>query len=126
MLRYASRGDYINLRISFHLYPETFNLLRDEDGNTLLHLACASPNVDAAVFCVLQNEHHMEYRNNEGRTPLLMAAAHGRDQTVEMLLDWGANILANDQNQQSAFTLAVLFCKPETFQLLQTRLTNMI
>ena len=52
-----------------------------------------------------------ETRNEDGRTPLHVAANEGRPESVAALLDAGANIEARDHWGMTPLHLAVLSCR---------------
>lgn len=81
----------------------------DDTGMTPLHWACTdatSSNTSGALAIVrilLQSDRYaMEATDSTGCTPLLIAAQHGRVETVAYLLQRGANLHAVDSSRDSA------------------------
>jgi len=63
----------------------------------------------------------IDIRDDEGRTPLMIATSKGKNDVIELLLNAGANINAIDANPEkkvSALWRAYTYKKPDTFNLL--------
>ncbi|MDD9901323.1 MAG: ankyrin repeat domain-containing protein [Alphaproteobacteria bacterium] len=68
----------------------------DQEGYTPLHISIHGGDKDAAL-CLIQHGAALEIKDkNESRTPLVMAARHGRIKVVHALLEQGANMEAKD------------------------------
>ncbi|KAH0547044.1 serine/threonine-protein phosphatase 6 regulatory ankyrin repeat subunit A-like isoform X2 [Cotesia glomerata] len=83
---------------------------RDNPGGRLpLHVAAASGSVECAkliLHSVGANLAGLEAQDYAGRTPLLSAALAGQTATIELLLEWKANIQAVDAGNNTALHLA--------------------
>ncbi|KAK5662169.1 hypothetical protein OQA88_8074 [Cercophora sp. LCS_1] len=71
--------------------PSELLLSRDINGCTPLHIAAEAGETAIARTFVLFYSMGVNITDNLGRTPLHMAARYGREETVRMLLDCGAD-----------------------------------
>jgi len=74
-------------------------------GNTILHLAAMSWDVEACSF-FLDIGIAIEAKNKEGRTPLHVSAINRNVEVVKALLERGADIEAKDEKGKTALHLA--------------------
>lgn len=87
--------------------PTSTHLLEADDGGaTLLHHV-ASCGLKDLVGPLLRVGLHIDEQDNAGRTPLLVAAAWGQAGAVAELASQGADLLAEDEDGQSASALAL-------------------
>jgi ankyrin repeat protein len=80
---------------------------KDEDGNTLLHLAARDPNREIAGL-LLAHHADVNARNNRRVTPLSYAAARGHTDLTALLLANGADVNAQDNGGDTALHAAAL------------------
>ena len=73
------------------------NVPIDDTDTTLLHLAAnASP---AVLELLLQSEAEVNQQNEDGITPLHVAAMWGNSEAVRLLLDYGADpVVCDDED----------------------------
>ena len=64
---------------------------RDEDGSTALHYACESGNVDIVNLLLVDNVDNINACNNQGHTPLDVAAEKEHYLCVEALLAYSSD-----------------------------------
>ncbi|CAI5940273.1 unnamed protein product, partial [Closterium sp. NIES-64] len=57
----------------------------DDKGRSALHFSCGMASTECAIV-LLESGAEVNVRDNEGFTPLHMAAGYGRSQSVELLL----------------------------------------
>ncbi|KAF6768365.1 hypothetical protein AHF37_07256 [Paragonimus kellicotti] len=69
---------------------------KDTNGMTALHYAAARNNVLAAEQ-LIQTGAYLECLDNEQMTPLLLAVRENHEETVKLLLEFGANSLFTDR-----------------------------
>ena len=75
------------------------------------------------VLLLLNKGANLEAKDTAyGRTALLWAVVHSRNNTVQALLDKGANPGAKDKQGRTTLVTAVLHAKPDTLSLLLDRL----
>ncbi|XP_076171863.1 tonsoku-like protein isoform X2 [Ptiloglossa arizonensis] len=70
---------------------KSVTIKKNEKGETQLHIACISGNVED-VEKLLTNGHPMNIKDNFGWTPLHEAANHGHVEIAKLLLQHGANV----------------------------------
>lgn len=74
----------------------------DNKGNSLLHII--NPKTAAIINKIAKiNGCNLDYRNNKGRTPLMIAAKYDRDVFVQQLLELDAGIWIVDDSGLTAF-----------------------
>ncbi|MEM7333375.1 MAG: ankyrin repeat domain-containing protein [Chloroflexota bacterium] len=79
----------------------------DNQGNTLLHHAATTNQVEIATVLLADGEIDLEHRRDRfGFTPLLAAAFEGQVEMVELLIEHGANIEAVDDWNDTAVNVA--------------------
>lgn len=78
----------------------------EADINKQLHASVRAPNLETSLRLLSQGADPNYYHDEKGSTPLHMAAKSGQAMQVELLLVFGADILAPDSNQQTAIDLA--------------------
>ncbi|MEM9008290.1 MAG: ankyrin repeat domain-containing protein [Cyanobacteria bacterium P01_F01_bin.86] len=71
--------------------------VKDQAGQTALHLAGRFNATDVAAFLILQGS-NINAVDDQGYTPLHMAAIHRNLEVAQVLLDQGANIKALDED----------------------------
>ncbi|XP_048250653.1 serine/threonine-protein phosphatase 6 regulatory ankyrin repeat subunit B-like, partial [Haliotis rufescens] len=64
----------------------------DDDGDTILHIACLGGHVDKVRYVLLQMVADINSRGKYGRTPLMMAAGKGHRQVCDLLVREGADV----------------------------------
>ncbi|MCH6258243.1 ankyrin repeat domain-containing protein [Puniceicoccaceae bacterium K14] len=80
--------------------------IRDELGNTALHVAAMNGDVDLALRLSKNWRKKAFVQNNIGNTPLMLAAKLGRTKVVEALLESGWPVEARNDFSQTALILA--------------------
>ncbi len=68
---------------------------KDENGNTILHLAAMVSNYPIIISIILRDA-NVNAKNNKGETPLHRAAFIGKTQNLVALLEFGAKVNAVD------------------------------
>lgn len=79
--------------------------VRDNDGNTPLHIA-ASRGYLKVTRILLERNAEVNIRDDDGSTPLLKASASGHHDVVQLLLDNDADADVRDNNGNTALHLA--------------------
>jgi hypothetical protein len=74
-------------------------------GATALHLAARRDNPEI-VRILLQNNAKINLKDAEGWTPIMRASSACKIENAKILLNFGANIFFNNQNQESAILYA--------------------
>ena len=96
--------------------------LINEAGFTALHYACSGPDNGVTAWLVSQGA-ELDARSSNGSTPLMMAAGYGSPDSVEALLEAGANAsLVNDKGL-SAIDFARKSGRPELVKRIQAALS---
>ena len=80
--------------------------VRDNDGNTPLHLAAAAGNTTTVRY-LLSADSDVRSCNTRGEYPLTLAARYGRNDTVTLLLE-GCSAVKCDEMMTSALTAAIV------------------
>jgi ankyrin repeat protein len=94
------------------------------DRQLLTVSASGSSTARLTVSSLIRSGAHIEARNNEGETPLIIASSFGNTDTVRILVDLGANIEARANsltNRLTALMLAAAKGHTETVHLLLDR-----
>ena len=82
---------------------------RTHDGNNLLHYAVESGNVDLISFVLVECGLDIDAQNNLGWSPLMLACSLGSPETVDLLLQNGANpALGSKEKNFTALSIAEL------------------
>ena len=102
-------GDVLRARLLLNDWADAN--AADADGNTALMFAvcaCETAGLDSSelVHLLLVNGADPNLKNNQGETALLIAAARGRFDLVQMLVRYGAKARKLDQRGDTAITLA--------------------
>jgi cytohesin len=79
--------------------------VRDEDGNTPLHVAASRGHLHIAKLLV-ESGADVNARNSEGMTPLHLAALHGHAEVAGLLIESGADVNAKDEHGKTPLHLA--------------------
>ena len=105
LLMSASSCHQVEL-VNFLLEQGANVLLKDEDGNTALHLACgiwSSPSCACDVLnCLTENGADINAIRNDNSTPLMLASSGGYVDQVTFLIKHGANVHLQDKNGDRA------------------------
>ena len=92
--------------------------LRDADGDTALHGAAESGNVEIMQL-LLDKGADPNTRNKQGGTPLMWAAVFGNDDAARLLLSHGANASLKDNDGITALEWAVRNKRESTASVLR-------
>ena len=92
--------------------------LIDKEKNTALHFAIIQKNYEAIVV-LLENGMDIDSKNNDGRTPLMLAALSGDEKLTEYLLEHGADKSIKDNSGQTAVDLGKKSRNEKCIALLQ-------
>ena len=80
--------------------------VKNEAGNTLLHLAAQEGHKDIAEL-LIEKGIDINAKNNNGQTPAHLAVQNRQRDTVKLLLEKGADINAKDNNGNTLLILAL-------------------
>ena len=78
---------------------------QDENGNTLLHIACMSHNLNL-VAKILSRMYDLNVTNNNGDTPFHIACRSSNSHIATLLLDSGCNVECLNKNGDSPLHIA--------------------
>lgn len=78
--------------------------VKDNDGNTPLHLAAAGQ--ESTMQRLIEKGADVNSRTNDGKTALIIAAENGKANIVHMLVERGANVNAKDDFDWTALHYA--------------------
>ncbi|XP_014270878.1 fibronectin type 3 and ankyrin repeat domains protein 1 isoform X2 [Halyomorpha halys] len=78
----------------------------DEEGRSLMHLACQM-GMEKLVKILLQNNAHINQKDCFGRTPIMLACYAGYKNIVDMLMKYHADINCHDVYGFGLLTLAI-------------------
>ncbi|KAI2601749.1 ankyrin [Hypoxylon sp. NC1633] len=111
----ASRG---NLEITDYLLEKGADVnALDKDENTPLHVAILSKSskTDEIVRKLISNGAELDFRDDNGATPLMLAAKDGLWNVVKILLDAGADPFSLNYYGDNALHLASYYEEPRIF-----------
>ncbi|EQC37033.1 hypothetical protein SDRG_05262 [Saprolegnia diclina VS20] len=91
---------------------------RDRDRNTALHLAAKAGHVGNLATLLELPWPSLDVANQQGLTPLHIAATRGHAPLVSLLLDHGADIDFATNSQQTALFMAVAHARVDVVELL--------
>ena len=91
--------------------------IRDCDGNTALHHSCKR-NVRLSTTWLLGRKPHLHIKNNQGQTPLHIAAYMQNIDMIKLLLKSGANIHETDKFGNTPLHAAIQFARADTIKYL--------
>lgn len=97
--------------------------LINEAGFTALHYACSGPDNGVTAWLVAQGA-ELDARSPNGSTPLMMAAGYGSPDSVEVLLEAGANARLMNDKGLSALDFARKSGRPELVRRIQAALSE--
>ncbi|XP_046561333.1 uncharacterized protein LOC124270330 [Haliotis rubra] len=81
-------------------------LLRDNEGNSCLHHACNSGNIDIVKIVVERFPDMTDDRNNQGFTSTLLCAETGQEEPLKYLVSHGASLSLKTSGFQSCLYVA--------------------
>jgi TolB protein len=96
-------GDVAAVRALLERSPDALTA-RDGSGNTPLHIAAATGNVEL-ILCLIEKGAPLELQNARIKTPLHLAAMNDRTEAVAALIWKGASIEAQDDYRRTAMIL---------------------
>ncbi|XP_067653209.1 ankyrin-3-like [Haliotis asinina] len=70
----------------------------DEDGDSILHWACRGGNLKIVTYILMQNIVEINGKGNEERTPVMLAAYHGKTEAFDILVKKGADLSVIDED----------------------------
>ncbi|XP_067661852.1 ankyrin repeat and protein kinase domain-containing protein 1-like [Haliotis asinina] len=73
-------------------------LLRDENGDNILHRACYAGQLDVVKYILSLKSMDINSRGWRKRTPVIVAAEQGHTEVVKLLVKHAANLLLRDEN----------------------------
>ena len=80
----------------------------DEQRNNILHIASIGGHVDMVKYILSQNIVDIDSTASIGRTPVMIAAAMGHREVVELLVSKGCNVKTTDQHQNNILHVACI------------------
>ncbi|RXN26955.1 ankycorbin-like protein [Labeo rohita] len=83
--------------------------------------ASAASGDTVIVQLLCEHKCHVNLKDSDGFTPLLLSARHAHTEVCQSLLDWGADINARDKNGRTAVLLASESSCPAAVELLVQR-----
>ncbi|XP_046545455.1 ankyrin repeat domain-containing protein 50-like isoform X2 [Haliotis rubra] len=85
-----------------HLHKEGADMtLTDGDGDHILSTACVGGNIDIVKYVVSKQPELINRKRNDGRTSLMWAAWHGRENIFGYLLGNGADHISMDNDRDN-------------------------
>lgn len=87
--------------------------VKKDDGFAALHLAALNGHYQVAETLLTQGQCEVDIRNNRKQTPLLLAVSQGHCSLIELLVGFGANINAEDEDGDTGMHLALMKQKSE-------------
>lgn len=89
----------------------------DNDGNTLLHLACRGKSYDIVMY-VAHHQIDVDTRNNSSQTPLHIACAIGHPMVLSALRPYNPDVTIQDNSGRNALIIALSANNPYKAMLL--------
>jgi len=89
-------------------------------GNSLLHVAARSGQVEVVRFLLSQKQVNMNGRNKNGWTPLIWAAITGSEEVATLLIQAGCDIFVQDEKGMTALMWAAKHGHEEVAKMLLT------
>ncbi|XP_046563593.1 putative ankyrin repeat protein RF_0381 [Haliotis rubra] len=80
----------------------------DDDGNTMLHVACCGGDVETVKYVLSRGSTHVDSRNRNGWTALMCAAWVGQRGAFDVLVNAGCDVSLVDANRNTILHLACL------------------
>ncbi|XP_046387890.1 serine/threonine-protein phosphatase 6 regulatory ankyrin repeat subunit A-like [Ischnura elegans] len=105
-----------------HFGSEAIRSLLDAKGRTPLHVAAVRGDPNCALALLSRHGASPNPKDHRQRTPLIAAARVGNAATLEILLDWKADVSAIDNEGATALHHACMQCNSECALLLLERM----
>ncbi|XP_018569762.1 uncharacterized protein LOC108909819 [Anoplophora glabripennis] len=104
-----SAAEYDRLNTADYLMEHGADInVKDNDGNTVLHLAAEFGRLDTVKYLLAQGA-TVDVRNNNGWTVLHLSAGYDRLNAVKCFVEHGADVNAKDNDDNTALHLAVKY-----------------
>ncbi|KAK3707437.1 hypothetical protein QZH41_011912 [Actinostola sp. cb2023] len=95
------------VRILIDKYPGLVDMVK-EDGFSALHLAALNNRCEIVRMLILSGHCNINLANNEGRTALSIAVGESFKAMIEVLLEHGVNVNAEDKDGDTPLHMAVM------------------
>ncbi|XP_067653124.1 ankyrin-3-like [Haliotis asinina] len=73
----------------------------DENGDNILHCACGGGNVEIVNYILKRNTLDVNSKGHEEKTPVMLAASHGKSEVFDILMKKGADLSVTDENDDN-------------------------
>ncbi|TDH00075.1 hypothetical protein EPR50_G00183820 [Perca flavescens] len=114
LLQYVHEGDKVQIEKMVKLGLENLiNLTEPQDGTGVLHVAVSANNQDLVSFLLSQGA-HPNVQDNNGRTPVMLAAELGNDAIVALLVQSNANLRLKDSEGKGVLFYCIYPTKRHT------------
>ncbi|XP_067653128.1 serine/threonine-protein phosphatase 6 regulatory ankyrin repeat subunit A-like [Haliotis asinina] len=70
----------------------------DKNGDNILHWACRGGNVKIVNYILIQNTLDINSKGYEDKTPVMLAASHGKNEVFNILMKKGADLSVTDDD----------------------------
>mmetsp|Transcript_85071 Transcript_85071/g.227408 ORF Transcript_85071/g.227408 Transcript_85071/m.227408 type:complete len:324 (-) Transcript_85071:214-1185(-) len=113
----AGQVEMLNWLLQNNADPDT----RNDQNDTLLHMGLKAGHKDCLGILrtvLAKSKRNLEVQNEDGQTPLMLAAASGNIEAAELLLKKGGNVNVTDAEDQTPLMLAVVQENPEMLQVI--------
>ncbi|XP_071094932.1 serine/threonine-protein phosphatase 6 regulatory ankyrin repeat subunit C-like [Haliotis cracherodii] len=95
--------------------------LLDNTDASILHFACEGGNIEIVKYVLTQNIVAINSRDDEGTTPIMIAASNGDNGVFDVLVEAGADLSLLNNNEDDILILA---CEGENIEIIKYLLTQ--
>lgn len=98
-----------HIRVFHSLVDRGCNLsLKDDDGDSVLHMACMSGNLDIVKYLLSRDDIDLDKRGKYGDTAVMVAALNGHRKSFDLLVSKGCMLSLQSENGDTILHMACI------------------